>query len=151
MQRSLVAIFVASADALLVSHAAANVPRVSTRATCVTMEFGQGFGHYYSGWEDLCKEYPEADRTAYPALFVLPDNCYEVKVMKPLGIAFIETGGGGVEVEYLVEGSNSEKSGVIKPGDVLLATTACMGRDGKFEVRSSAVEPGTLLHLPPSC
>ena len=36
-------------------------------------------------------------------------------------------------VDYLVEGSNAEKSGVIKPGDKLLATTACMGRDGKFE------------------
>ena len=77
----------------------------------------------------------QEDRDAYPALFQLPEHCYEVKVDKPMGIAFIETSGGGVEVEYLVEGSNAEKVGVIKPGDVLLATTACMGRDGTFERR----------------
>lgn len=103
------------------------------RATSAAMEFGKGFGSYYSGWDDLCKEYPQVDRDAYPALFQLPEFCYEIKVDKPMGIAFIETSGGGVEVEYLVEGSNAEKVGVIKPGDVLLATTACMGRDGKFE------------------
>ena len=51
------------------------------------MEFGKGFGSYYSGWEDLCKEYPDIDRETYPALFRLPDHCYEVKLMKPLGIA----------------------------------------------------------------
>ena len=38
-----------------------------------------------------------------------------------------------MEVDYLVEGGNAERSGAIKPGDVLLATTACMGRDGTFE------------------
>ena len=97
------------------------------------MEFGKGFGHYYSGWDDLCAEYPKEDRETYPALFSLPENCYEVKIDKPMGIAFIESDGGGVEVDYLVEGSNAEKVGVVKPGDVLLATTACMGRDGKFE------------------
>merc|ERR1711990_397695 len=52
---------------------------------------------------------------------------------KPLGIAFIENDDGGVAVDYLVEGGNADKAGVIKPGDVLLATTAAMGRDGKFE------------------
>ena len=31
------------------------------------------------------------------------------------------------------EDGNAAASGVIKPGDVLLATTAAMGRDGKFE------------------
>lgn len=97
------------------------------------MEFGSGFGSYYSGWNDWIKEYPQADRDAYPALFSLPEACYEVVLEKPLGIAFIENGDGGVCVDYLVEGGNAEKSGVIKPGDVLLATTACMGRDGKFE------------------
>ena len=45
---------------------------------------GQGFGHYYSGWNDWIKEYPEADRQAYPALFSLPDDCYEICLNKPL-------------------------------------------------------------------
>merc|ERR1719331_841708 len=97
------------------------------------MEFGKGFGSYYSGWEDWVKEYPAEDREAYPELFKLPEKCYEVEINKPLGIAFIENDKGGVEVDYLVEDGNAAKSGVIKPGDVLLATTACMGRDGKFE------------------
>ena len=38
-----------------------------------------------------------------------------------------------MEVDYVVEGSNADLSRTIKPGDVLLATTACMGRDGTFE------------------
>ena len=97
------------------------------------MEFGKGFGSYYSGRNDWIKEYPEVDRETYPALFKLPDSCYEVELMKPLGIAFVEGDDGGVVVDYLVEGSNAEKNGMIQPGDVLLATTACMGRDGKFE------------------
>ena len=79
------------------------------------------------------KEYPQEDRDNYPALFSLPPDCYEVKINKPLGIAFIEDDLGGVAVDYLVEGGNAEKSGMVKAGDVLLATTACMGRDGKFE------------------
>jgi len=97
------------------------------------MEFGKGFGSYYSGWDDWVKEYPQVDKDAYPALFQLPANCYEICLEKPLGIAFEETGNGGVVVDYLVEGGNADQSGVIQPGDVLLATTACMGRDGKFE------------------
>jgi hypothetical protein len=97
------------------------------------MEFGKGFGSYYSGWDDWVKEYPQVDKDAYPALFQLPADCYEICLEKPLGIAFEETGNGGVVVDYLVEGGNADKSGVIQPGDVLLATTACMGRDGKFE------------------
>jgi hypothetical protein len=106
---------------------------VQCRSSDVTMEFGKGFGSYYSGWDDFVSEYPEADRAAYPSLFVLPDGCYEVELDKPLGIAFIEGDDGGVVVDYLVEGSNAEASGVIQPGDALLATTACMGRDGTFE------------------
>ena len=97
------------------------------------MEFGKGFGSYYSGWADFCKEFPEADRETYPALFSLPEGCYEITLDKPLGIAFIEGDDGGVLVDYLVEGGNAALSGQIKPGDVLLATTACMGRDGTFE------------------
>ena len=103
------------------------------RAAAPVMEFGKGFGSYYSGWTDFCNEYPQVDRDTYPALFSLPDECYEIEINKPLGIAFIEGDDGGVQVDYLVEGGNAELSGKIKPGDVLLATTACMGRDGKFE------------------
>ena len=108
-------------------------PIVRSRHSTATMEFGSGFGHYYSGWDDWVKEYPAADREAYPALFSLPKDCYEITLNKPLGIAFIENDDGGVKVDYLVEGGNADASGVIQPGDVLLATTACMGRDGKFE------------------
>mmetsp|Transcript_13835 Transcript_13835/g.31718 ORF Transcript_13835/g.31718 Transcript_13835/m.31718 type:complete len:215 (-) Transcript_13835:16-660(-) len=112
-------------------------PRTASLATkrhaLAAMEFGKGFGSYYSGWDNLCKEYPEIDRTTYPALFRLPDQCYEVELDKPLGIAFEEGDNGGVVVDFLVEGGNAEQSGAIKPGDVLLATTACMGRDGTFE------------------
>ena len=60
-------------------------------------------------------------------------QCYEIQLDKPLGIAFVEGDDGGVVVDFLVEGGNAEESGVIKTGDVLLATTACMGRDGTFE------------------
>ncbi|KOO28627.1 hypothetical protein Ctob_009776 [Chrysochromulina tobinii] len=63
----------------------------------------------------------------------MPKDCYEIRLDKPLGIAFIENDDGGVVVEDLVEGGNAAKSGVIKPGDVLLGSTACMGRDGTFE------------------
>ena len=106
---------------------------ITPRAGPIKMEFGTGFGHYYSGWDDWVKEYPAADREAYPALFSLPDDCYEICLDQPLGIAFIENEAGGVQVDYLVEGGNADKSKQIKPGDVLLATTAAMGRDGKFE------------------
>ena len=107
--------------------------RAPGRSATLVMEFGSGFGHYYSGWDDWVKEYPDADREAYPALFSLPTDCYEITINKPLGIAFIENDDGGVSVDYLVEGGNAANSGIIKPGDVLLATTAAMGRDGKFE------------------
>ena len=80
------------------------------------MEFGKGFGSYYSGWDAWVKEYPQEDRDAYPALFALPDDCYEIKLDKPLGIAFIEGDDGGVVVDYLVEGGNAEASGKIQPG-----------------------------------
>jgi len=118
-------------DAMMMSPA----PFLHAHHRCAspTMEFGKGFGHYYSGWEDWIKEYPQEDRDAYPALFSLPNDCYEICLDKPLGIAFIENDDAGVKVDYLVEGGNADKSGVIKPGDVLLAATGAMGRDGKFE------------------
>ena len=124
----------ACADAyVIVPQPSCACAKHTRRLAAPAMEFGKGFGHYYSGWDDWIKEYPAEDREQYPALFSLPDDCYEVCINKPLGIAFIENNDGGVEVEYLVEGGNAEASGMIKPGDVLLATTAAMGRDGKFE------------------
>merc|ERR1719253_895850 len=118
-------------DALTLS--AARTCALGRRCAAPTMQFGKGFGSYYSGWENWIKEYPQEDRDAYPALFRLPDDCYEITLEKPLGIAFIENDDGGVKVDYLVEGGNAEASGAIQPGDVLLATTAAMGRDGTFE------------------
>jgi hypothetical protein len=108
---------------------------MASRSSLVQMEFGKGFGSYYSGWDDWVSEYPAEDRESYPALFKLPDDCYEIVLDKPLGIAFEEGDDGGVVVDYLVEGGNAAKSGKIQPGDVLLATTGCMGRDGTFERR----------------
>jgi len=122
----------ASVEAFVVTPVAHGCSSRASRPQIV-MEFGKGFGSYYSGWEDWVKEYPAEDREAYPALFALPDGCYEIVLEKPLGIAFIEGDKGGVEVDYLVDGGSAERSGLIKPGDVLLATTACMGRDGTFE------------------
>ena len=122
------------ANAALVAHTCPNARcSASRRSITPTMEFGKGIGHYYSGLEDWANEYPAEDRERYPALFKLPNDCYEITLDKPLGIAFTEGSDGGVVVDYLVEGGNADKSGAIKPGDVLLATTGCMGRDGKFE------------------
>ena len=134
MRSLLIALLGDIVGAFVVTSLAHSVPeRALARTTGFGMEFGKGFGSYYSGWADWVKEYPEADRTAYPALFLLPKDCYEIRLDKPLGIAFIENDDGGVVVEDLVEGGNAAKSGVIKPGDVLLGSTACMGRDGTFE------------------
>ena len=105
--------------------------RVSApRAAVVRMDFGDSF---YSGFDAWAAEYPQEDRDAYPELFKLPKDCYEVILEKPLGIAFEENVDGGVVVDYLVEGSNAEKCGAIKAGDVLLATTAAMSIGPKFE------------------
>lgn len=118
------ALLLCAVDALHMTAPLGHAVARTQRAVAPTMEFGSGFGHYYSGWDDWVKEYPQADRDAYPALFSLPNDCYEVCLNKPLGIAFIENDNGGVCVDYLVEGSNAEASGVIEPGDVLIAVTA---------------------------
>jgi hypothetical protein len=132
MQESIgMLLMLASADAYAMTGLAATTH--ARRATTPAMEFGKGFGSFYSGWDDWVGEYPKEDREAYPALFSLPENCYEICLPKPLGIAFIEGDDGGVVVEDLVDGGNAQLSGVIAVGDVLLATTAAMGRDGTFE------------------
>ena len=116
-----------TAHALLTSAPA----RMSApRAAAVRMDFGDSF---YAGFDAWAAEYPQEDRDAYPELFKLPKDCYEVILEKPLGIAFEENDDGGVVVDYLVEGGNADKDGTIKPGDVLLATTAAMSIGPKFE------------------
>uniref|UniRef100_A0A7S4J7N9 PDZ domain-containing protein n=1 Tax=Prymnesium polylepis TaxID=72548 RepID=A0A7S4J7N9_9EUKA len=94
------------------------------------MDFGDSF---YEGFDAWAAEYPEEDRVTYPSLFKLPDNCYEVILEKPLGIAFIENNDGGVMVDYLVDGGNAAASGAIASGDTLLAVTACLAIGPKFE------------------
>ena len=69
--------------------------------------------------------FPDEDREAYPEMFRLPNGVREVRLQRPLGIAFEETEPGrGVLVDYLVEGGNGEASGEIEPGDVLILVTA---------------------------
>lgn len=80
--------------------------------------------------------FPDEDREQYPEMFKLPDGVYEVALERPLGIAFEEREPGrGVVVDYLVEGGNAEASGVIQPGDILIATTAVKVIGAKWEVR----------------
>ena len=79
---SLATLACACVDALVLAPPAGlAVSRLAARAA-VTMEFGSGFGSYYSGWDDWVKEYPQVDKDAYPSLFKLPDNCYEICLMK---------------------------------------------------------------------
>jgi len=117
-----------AAHALLLTGAPARMS--APRTAAVRMDFGDSF---YAGFDAWAAEYPQEDRDAYPELFKLPKDCYEVILEKPLGIAFEENNDGGVVVDYLVEGGNADKDGTIKPGDVLLATTAAMSIGPKFE------------------
>jgi len=105
-------------------------PAAVRRAVPARMDFGDSF---YEGFDKWAAEYPQIDRDTYPELFKLPDKCYEVILDKPLGIAFEEGEDGGVVVDYLVEDGNAAKDGTIQPGDVLLATTAAMAIDVKYE------------------
>lgn len=87
--------------------------------------FGKGEFKFYDGFDKFMEPFPDEDRDEYPEMFRLPKGVYEVAVQRPLGIAFEEVQPGqGVLVDYLVEGSNAEKTGAIKPGDVLIAVTA---------------------------
>ena len=104
-----------AAHALLLTSAPARMS--APRGAAVRMDFGDSF---YAGFDAWAAEYPQEDRDAYPELFKLPKDCYEVILEKPLGIAFEENDDGGVVVDYLVEGGNADKDGTIKPGDVLL-------------------------------
>lgn len=67
-----------AAQALLTSAPA----RMSApRAAAVRMDFGDSF---YAGFDAWAAEYPQADRDAYPELFKLPKDCYEVIVLRKL-------------------------------------------------------------------
>ena len=110
-----------AAHALLLTGAPARMS--APRAAAVRMDFGDSF---YAGFDAWAAEYPQEDRDAYPELFKLPKDCYEVILEKPLGIAFEENDDGGVVVDYLVEGGNADKDGTIKPGDVLLLLTLAL-------------------------
>lgn len=88
--------------------------------------FGKGPFKFYEEFDKFMSAFPEEDREAYPEMFELPKGCYEVTVPKPMGIAFEEVEPGrGVLVDYLVEDGNAASQGIIKPGDVLIACTAC--------------------------
>ena len=67
---------------------------------------------------------------------MLPKGVYEVKLERPLGIAFEEIEPGrGVKVDYVVEDSNAAEAGVIETGDILLGVTAIKVIGAKFERR----------------
>ena len=87
--------------------------------------FGKGPFKYYNKFDEFMSVFPEEDRSTYPEMFSLPAGVREVSLPKPLGIAFEECEPGrGVQVQYLVEGGNAETSGLIQPGDKLIAVTA---------------------------
>ena len=91
--------------------------------------FGKGPFKYYSDFNSFMAAFEdEEDRAAYPEMFALPPGVYEVETPRPLGIAFEEVVAGlprGIVVDSLVDGGNAAAAGVIRPGDILLATTAC--------------------------
>ena len=105
---------------------------VSPRSSSIVLQhskgwdgFGKGEFKFYDGFDKFMTPFPDEDREQYPEMFCLPDDVYEVSLERPLGIAFEEVlPGQSVCVDYLVEGGNAEKSGVIKPGDILIAVTA---------------------------
>jgi len=90
--------------------------------------FGKGPFKFYEDFETFMKPFPAEDREAYPEMFRLPTGVYEVAIERPLGISFEEVAPEapkGVVVDFLVEGGNAELQGVVKPGDILIAATAC--------------------------
>merc|ERR1719409_1952096 len=76
--------------------------------------FGKGPFKYYSDFNSFMNAFEdEEDRAAYPEMFALPPGVYEVETPRPLGIA--------------------AAAGVIRPGDILLATTACKEIGPRYE------------------
>ena len=102
-------------------------PAVAMQHTRGWDGFGKGPFKFYNTFDEFMTVFPQEDRDEYPEMFTIPKGCYEVTIDKPLGIAFEEVVAGmpkGVCVDYLVEGSNAENTGVIQSGDVLIAVTA---------------------------
>eukprot|EP00967_Tisochrysis_lutea_P150158 scaffold289944_cov32-Tisochrysis_lutea.AAC.1 len=99
------------------------------------LEYGKGQFRFYNGFDKWMEPFPDEDRETYPEMFRLPKGVYETKLTPPLGIAFIEREGGGVMVEYLVEGGAAERQGIIAPEDRLIAVTAVKVIGAKWERR----------------
>lgn len=117
---------------LTVRHAEFNTAAMWNRG----LNFGKGPFKFYASFEDWMSPFPDEDKAAYPELFSLPKGCYEVDLMKPLGIIFEEIEiGKGLYVQDLVEGGNAELSGQVKIGDRLVAITAVKVVGAKFERR----------------
>jgi len=96
--------------------------------------YGKGPFAFYNDFDSFMSPFPEEDRQEYPEMFRLPEGVYEVALPRPLGIAFEEVEPGrGVLVDFVVEGSNAEKSGVVQPGDILIAVTACKVFGARYE------------------
>ena len=133
----------AAAHALLCAPARGHLA-TARRIAAARMDFGDSF---YEGFDKWAAEYPQEDRDTYPELFKLPDNCYEVILDKPLGIAFEEVQPGqGVVVDYLVEGSNAAQCGRIQPGDILVAVTAY--KVAPISSRLPCLSPCLAVYLP---
>lgn len=123
------ALFAWSASAFIASPAAIKASKLSQQIVMQHSKGWDGFGKgefkFYDGFDKFMSPFPDEDREAYPEMFRLPDQCYEVSLEKPLGIAFEEVEiGRGVKVDYLVDGGNAQAQGVIQPDDVLFAVTA---------------------------
>ena len=122
---------------------AASNPLVRRRCLNPTMQHSKGwddFGkppfNFYKGFDAFMSVFPDEDREEHPAMFNLPTGVYELAMPRPLGIAFEEREvGRGIVVTECVEGGNAAKSGLIQPGDVLVAVTAikCPSSMSRFE------------------
>ena len=118
-------------------------PAAAVRSGGISMQhskgwdgFGKGPFKFYGSFDEFMAPFPDEDREAYPEMFRLPDGVYEVALPRPLGIAFEENVAEmpmGICVDYCVEGGNAAASGVIKPGDKLIAVTACKVFQARWE------------------
>lgn len=57
------------------------------------------------------------------AMRATADHCYTTKILKPMGLTFVQKEGGPIEVETVDQGSNAERAGVAQ-GDELLECSA---------------------------
>lgn len=130
-------------DALSIGASSTRAVAAASRAATAHMQHSKGWDGYgkgpfkfYNDFDSFMAPFPDEDREAYPEMFKLPEGVYEVKLQRPLGIAFEEVSAGrpnGVCVDYCVEGGNAEQSGKIKKGDVLIAVTAIKVFQARWE------------------